>query len=141
TLEALAYRALAGHAGGIVRVVQDARMGEVYTADFGRGADRPEPIAAERVIKPEALAGADEDDTWLHAGNGWPVIAAARHGAMPDVCEQWPHALDIARLGAVALQRDEGVPAARALPVYVRDDVARKPGYRPGLTATMRLDH
>lgn len=127
TLESLAQRAFSNHAGEAVRVVQDARMGEIYAADFRRGADGPELIGVEHVIKPEALAMPDDADAWLYAGNGWSVVAEASNRDMPEVCEQWPHALDIAQLGVAILQRGDGVPAEQALPVYVRDDVARKP--------------
>lgn len=127
TLEALAQRAFSNHAGDAVRVVQDARMGEIYTADFRRGADGPELIAAEHVIKPDALAEPDDAGAWLYVGNGWAVVAEASNRDMPEVCEQWPHAADIARLGVAMLECGDGVPADQALPVYVRDDVARKP--------------
>ncbi|MES1940643.1 metal-dependent protease molecular chaperone [Salinisphaera sp. T5B8] len=111
-----------------VRVVQDARMGEIYTADYKRGETAaPIVIEEERVIRPEAL---DTDDAWVRAGNGWGVVASARGVAADTLValEQWPHALDIARLAWPVLARGDGVAAARALPVYVRDDVARKPG-------------
>lgn len=127
TLAAIAWRALViGNAPG-VRVVQDARMGEIYTADYAPGDDAPRPRGAERVIAPADLDAIPAG--YLLAGNGWPVVAAARGAAVDDfsVVENSPHALDIAQLGAAVLARGEGVPAAQALPVYVRDDVARKP--------------
>src|SRR5699024_1409641 len=128
TLAALATRACSRHQGDAVRVVQDARMGEIYTADFCCAAEQPQLINEERVIRPAALAaGAGGYDNWLFAGNGWPVLAAAGILVPDTICEQWPHALDIARLGAAMLARGEGVAAHAALPVYVRDEVARKP--------------
>jgi tRNA threonylcarbamoyladenosine biosynthesis protein TsaB len=39
----------------------------------------------------------------------------------------YPRADAIARIGAAALRRGEGLDPAQALPVYVRDDVARPP--------------
>lgn len=128
TLRALASRALQRHAGNAVRVVQDARMGEIYTADFRRADDRAQQVGSERIITPATLTTPDEGLEWLFAGNGWPVVVEANALApAPEVCEQWPHALDIAALGQAVLERGDGVPACRALPVYVRDDVARKP--------------
>lgn len=136
TLTALAARALERHAGDAVRVVQDARMGEIYTADFHRNdfvrarraSARLRAQTAERVIRPERLAPTDHHHDWLFAGNGWPVVVQVGGPGCDHVCEQWPHAGDIAGLGAALLERGEGVPAHQALPVYVRDDVARKPG-------------
>lgn len=128
TLAAIAARAFAHHTGATVRVVQDARMGEIYTADFERAHDSPRAVTTARVMRPDALGNTAYRNDWLYAGNGWPVIAAACNREEPVVCEQWPHAVDIARLGAAMLARGEGVSADQALPVYVRDDVARKPG-------------
>jgi tRNA threonylcarbamoyladenosine biosynthesis protein TsaB len=39
-----------------------------------------------------------------------------------------PRARDVAALGAGMLARGESVPAEEALPVYVRENVAKKPG-------------
>lgn len=128
TLQALALRALNRHAGDNVRVVQDARMGEIYTADFKRVGGYPELLGDERVIKPQALEKPSDANEWLYAGNGWPVVAEVRDQDMPEICEQWPHALDVSCLGAETLEQGGGVAARQALPVYVRDDVARKPG-------------
>lgn len=128
TLAAIAARALARHNGDAVRVVQDARMGEIYTADFVRAETGVRTAGPERVMAPEAIGNDEYRADWLYAGNGWPVVAQACNRDEPVVCEQWPHAIDMARLGATMLARGEGVPADQALPVYVRDDVARKPG-------------
>lgn len=133
TLAALAARCLYNDARvQRVRVVQDARMGEIYSADYqrGQGAD-PEPLGVERVMRPAQL-DADTASAYTRAGNGWHVVAGER-GVAPEMLEpveQWPHALDIARLALPTLRAGEGLSAAQALPVYVRDDVARKPGGR-----------
>jgi tRNA threonylcarbamoyladenosine biosynthesis protein TsaB len=130
TLAALAARCQGYETVDRVRVVQDARMGEVYTCDFRRGDDAPVPLGDERVIRPEDLDARQETADCTRAGNGWAVVAAARSvdPATLAPLETWPHALDIARLAIPVLARSEGVAAAEALPVYVRDDVARKPG-------------
>ena len=131
TLSALAARCQRDETVDFVRVVQDARMGEVYVGDFRRGDDgAPEALGPERVIRPADLDAAAETDDCIRAGNGWPVVAEAR-ALDADVLaprHTWPHALDIARLASPLLARGAGVAAAQALPVYVRDDVARKPG-------------
>jgi tRNA threonylcarbamoyladenosine biosynthesis protein TsaB len=132
TLAALAARCQRNEDVEAVRVVQDARMGEIYTADFDRAADSaPVARAVERVIQPLDLDPAGEE-AFMRAGNGWAVVAAARGLAQDALAlgETWPHALDIARLALPVLAAGDGVAAAEALPVYVRDDVARKPGGR-----------
>lgn len=124
TLQTIAARAFAHHAGDTVRVVQDARMGEIYTADFERTTEGPRALAMERVIEPTALT---QSTHCLHAGNGWQVVAQATGKAAPHVCEQWSHAHDMAVLATDVIAAGNGVSADQALPVYVRDDVARKP--------------
>jgi len=126
TLAALAARCMATPEIDHVRVVQDARMGEVYTADFERGTSGPKPVGAERVIEPARVLPWPDTPGWAGAGNGWPLVFAALGQAPRNAGETWPHALDIARLAMPELLAGRGVSAEHALPVYVRDDVARK---------------
>lgn len=128
TLAAIAARAF-DHAPSAARVqvVQDARMGEVYTACFRRG-EGAQPIDAERVLAPSALTVCDDAAT-VAAGNGWRVVAEARAAPVPEPIVMWPHAADVARLAWPRL-RAEGGPPESAIPVYVRDEVARRPGGR-----------
>lgn len=127
TLAAIAARALdAAPAAQRAQVVQDARMGEIYTATFSRH-NLPAPDGAERVLAPAGLAVDSRADT-CHAGNGWALVATAQAlAAAPAVAVYAPHALDVARLAWPIFASGGGRPAAAALPVYVRDDVARKP--------------
>ena len=117
-------------------VVNDARMGELYWALYAAGADgRLQTVEAEQISQPDALVqrlaetGLQADAI---AGNGWAAYAEAlaplqqRLGCEP--LEPLPHAEDIARLGALRVADGQTVDAAAAEPVYVRDNVARKPG-------------
>ncbi len=58
-----------------------------------------------------------------------PGIRHCGPGSKPPACSYhegvYPRADAIARLGERMLQKGEGVDAAEALPVYIRDDVAR----------------
>jgi len=126
TLEALAYRAInVEPASTRVRVVQDARMGEIYTADFDVVQGLPVLCGEERVITPADLAADSSRDMGL-AGNGWGLVdqALAEHVTACDCT--LPHASDIARLASIAYLAGRTVAADQALPVYIRDDVARK---------------
>ncbi|HET7312862.1 tRNA (adenosine(37)-N6)-threonylcarbamoyltransferase complex dimerization subunit type 1 TsaB [Salinisphaera sp.] len=126
TLAALAARAFdRAPEARRVQVVQDARMGEIYTATFTRET-MPTPDTDERVIVPADLVLEPVQST-LRAGNGWPLVFAARDLAATPVAADLPHAIDVARLAWPVLAAGQGAPAAAALPVYVRDDVARKP--------------
>jgi tRNA threonylcarbamoyladenosine biosynthesis protein TsaB len=56
----------------------------------------------------------------------YPALQARLEAAgLRHVPGIYPRADGIARLGAAMLQRGEGVDAANAIPVYVRDNVAR----------------
>ena len=123
--------AVAGEGGGEgILVCNDARMNEVYW-----GAYRFDPSAPCRPIAlaPETVSAHDRvlivDGVTLFAGNGvpaYPVLQARLEAAgLRHVPGLYPRADAVARLGAAMLQRGEGVTAAEAVPVYVRDDVAR----------------
>ncbi|WP_423823968.1 tRNA (adenosine(37)-N6)-threonylcarbamoyltransferase complex dimerization subunit type 1 TsaB [Salinisphaera sp. SPP-AMP-43] len=127
TLAVVAARALDQiPEAGRVQVVQDARMGEIYTATFAR-ADLPVSDDVERVMAPADLEVATGSDT-IRAGNGWALVVESQALAEQTVYVEAPHAADVARLAWPMLRDGQGRPAAEALPVYVRDDVARKPG-------------
>lgn len=129
TLAALAARAFEqAPAATYAQIVQDARMGEIYTATFERGA-MPEPVSEERVITPDALR-VELAETTCRAGNGWSLVGQAQDIGEAPVAVDAPHAIDVARLAWPLFVGGRGMPAASAVPVYVRDDVARKPGAR-----------
>lgn len=127
TLAAIAARALdQAPDAAAVQVVQDARMGEIYTATYAR-ARLPVSDDIERVMAPADLEVAADT---IRAGNGWTLVAEQQRLIEQPVYDHAPHAADVARLAWPVLRAGEGLPAAEALPVYVRDDVARKPGGR-----------
>ncbi len=127
-----ALAAGARRTAGIERclVVNDARMQEVYWAAYDvNDADEPRCLGEEQVAPPTAVVAPTGD--WHPAGNGWAaypdVLATLQAAAMGPVAVKYPHALDIARLAVPRVARGEAGSAADAAPVYVRDQVARKP--------------
>jgi len=109
----------------------DARMNQVYWGAYVRDPDnRPQLIAAELVAAPQDLP-APADGGWWGVGSGWDIYSAQLRTCMRDRVVGWsahiyPHARDVAILGAAGFIAGEAVSAERALPVYVRDDVAKK---------------
>ena len=113
-----------------VLVCNDARMNEVYWScyRFDPGDPcvpivlAPETVGPEDRVQPAPTVG-------HFAGNGiprYPALRARLEAAGLRYHEGvYPRADAIARLGERMLQNGEGVGAAEALPVYVRDDVAR----------------
>jgi len=122
--------AAARHAGAVrVLACMDARMGQVYWAAFDCSGAAPAAIGPEHLAAPAAIT-LPAGDAWFGAGHGfaaYPEIAArlgpALAGVDPGVL---PRAQDIARIAAVELQAGRALPAARGLPVYLRDDVVHR---------------
>lgn len=134
SLAAVAEQVAAGE-GERILVANDARMGELYWSVFerrggpeaGPGADI-RPVASEVVTPPDRVA-AGCDRLRHAAGNG-----LERHPGLRGRLELagirlhpglYPRADAIARLGAVEFAAGRAVDAEHALPIYVRDDVAR----------------
>ncbi len=116
--------ALAAASGGErVLVALDARMGEVYFAAFVAG----QPVTST-VVAPADKIELPAGRGWLACGNGLVAHPPLRARLAPIV-DVWqpeliPDAGAVARLALAALARGEGVDAADAVPVYVRNKVA-----------------
>jgi tRNA threonylcarbamoyladenosine biosynthesis protein TsaB len=124
TLEALAQAA--GH--DKVIAVLDARMGEIYHAAYEREGENWVAASEPCLCKPED-APFVTGEGWFAAGSGFSVngsaLEAHYEGQLHGVDgAAVPQASAIAVLGAARLLRGEGVDAAQALPLYLRDKVA-----------------
>jgi len=120
TLEAL------GQESGAERVVAciDARMREVYYAALEKRAGRWHEAIAAQCIAPQA-APRPAGDGWVGCGNGFEVygeVLKSRVSAMKPAVH--PSAVAVAQLAAPRLAAGEGVDAALAAPIYLRDKVA-----------------
>ncbi len=132
TLAALAQQAArtTEHAAFLAAI--DARMEEVYFAPYRLGDDGLVIACGEERVCAPADVGWPQEGEWFGIGSGWQAHAEALAGAGNGVIgwqgEAYPRAHDIALLGAAQLARGEGLPAEQALPVYLRDNVAKKKG-------------
>jgi tRNA threonylcarbamoyladenosine biosynthesis protein TsaB len=116
TLEALAEESGAPR----VAACLDARMREVYYAALEKRGARWHEVLPVQCVAPGKIPALDSQ--WTGCGNGFAVygnLGMAR--VMPQV---HPTALAVARLAAPRLAAGEGVDAALAAPVYVREKVA-----------------
>ena len=123
SLMLVAEDARAQGAGDDIWVAMDARIGEIYAANYVWADGRWRVVEAPALYKPEALAA--------HWGQPLAIAGTALTEyaqALGVLAHAWPHARSrAAALGALALaawQRGETRDAAEALPVYVRDKVA-----------------
>jgi len=121
TLESLAEES------GAARVVAclDARMHEVYFAALerieGSSGSRWREVIPARCAAPAQLPK-PPGEGWIGCGNGFAACGSLGLARVnPDV---HPSAISVARLAAPRLAAREGVDAAQAVPVYVRDKVA-----------------
>jgi tRNA threonylcarbamoyladenosine biosynthesis protein TsaB len=116
-------------------VCNDARMQEVYWACFERGAEGlMAPVGSERVSKPsEVHLPTEWAGTLVNAaGRGFEAYAELRERllhALTDISGNvLPGAGEIASLAVAEVQGGRVLPAEDAVPVYLRDDVARPKG-------------
>lgn len=120
TLEAMALAS----GGSRVLVALDARMGEVYIGVFDAGVQ----ICELGVYAPGSVP-LPPGNGWLACGNGLVAYPELRERLSPcvDTClpEIMPCAQSVARLAARRLASGERLDAESALPVYVRDKVAK----------------
>jgi tRNA threonylcarbamoyladenosine biosynthesis protein TsaB len=119
TLEALAQES------GAPRVVAciDARMREVYYAALEKRAGRWHEVIAPQCVAPAAAPKPPGED-WLGAGNGFEIYAELKGRVSIVKPAIHPTAVAVAQLAAPKLAAGEGVDAAQAAPVYLRDKVA-----------------
>ncbi|MHB8453108.1 MAG: tRNA (adenosine(37)-N6)-threonylcarbamoyltransferase complex dimerization subunit type 1 TsaB [Acidiferrobacterales bacterium] len=109
----------------------DARMNQVYWGTYERDSgNRPRLIGREVVAAARDLP-IPSAAQWWGAGSGWDVYSEQILARLHDSVGGWtssryPHARDVAVLGAAGFAAGEAVAAEQAIPVYVRDDVARK---------------
>jgi tRNA threonylcarbamoyladenosine biosynthesis protein TsaB len=124
TLESMAEQAGAEH----VLTVLDARMAEVYWAAYQRGEAGWRSVVEPQLALPGSVS-VPEGGGWVGAGNGFVVLGevlrprlAAQLARIDDTL--MPDAAAMAPLAARAFERGEGVDAALAAPIYLRDKVA-----------------
>lgn len=129
-LEAVAQRViqLAPDARRVL-VVNDARMREVYWAEYEIGTAGPQLVGDEHVAAAAHVTWSGPvGGSWVAAGRGlaaWPELAArCRDGGAALHPQLLPRAADVLALARVRVAGGRLVDATDALPVYVRDRVA-----------------
>jgi tRNA threonylcarbamoyladenosine biosynthesis protein TsaB len=125
TLEAMAEACRAKNGATDVLAVLDARMNEVYWAQY-RFDGGWQVVVAPTLSGPEAVAPQPAEGL-AACGNGfsaYPDAFAGKDFAAGADAAIVPHARDLAAIGAAALAAGQGVPAAQAQPLYLRNKVA-----------------
>lgn len=114
--------------GDRVLALLDARMGEVYAGAYVQDGENWQLQGDIRVSSP-AEVNLPEGAGWLACGNApvvYPVLnerlLAAGIRFQPEIL---PTAAALAHLAVPGFRRGEGIDAALAAPLYVRDKVAK----------------
>ena len=132
TLATLAMKGIADGNGHVLAAI-DARMQEVYWSEYRVDeAGLPELVGEEQVIPPSNVSIA-LDAPAFGMGSGWATYGDALRQQVGNQliatdADALPRAEEVARLGAAYFGQGISVDAAEALPVYLRDNVAAKPG-------------
>lgn len=136
TLDAMALACRARSGAADILVVLDARMGEVYWAQY-RYADGWHTLVAPALCAPEAVAPLPAAGL-VACGNGftaYPQAFAASPYAAGALADIAPHARELVRLGALALAAGQAVDAAAAQPLYLRNKIAYTSAERQAINA------
>ncbi|TXL16443.1 tRNA (adenosine(37)-N6)-threonylcarbamoyltransferase complex dimerization subunit type 1 TsaB [Methylococcaceae bacterium HT3] len=115
----------------------DARMAEIYWAVYQRDAQGFAQLIGKEKVQPATEVDALQL-TGYGIGSGWQCY---QHELSTRLGEQLiaydadylPHSAEIALLGSVAVQRQQTVPVEQAMPVYLRDKVAKTTAERDAL--------
>jgi tRNA threonylcarbamoyladenosine biosynthesis protein TsaB len=131
---------LAANAQGVVdtfntdyiAVAMDARMGEVYGASYQVKDGLVQLLNEEIVCPPEQFKPMSEQ-SWLGIGTGWTEYESILTENFAGQLEQvnatcFPQAASIIKLAQHEAEAGRLLPADQALPVYLRNNVAKKKG-------------
>jgi len=109
----------------------DARIQQVYWGAYVRNAEGIVELLGEEGVYTPGRTPLPEGSDWLGVGSGWDQYAEALLTRFGTRVTEWrkqcfPHARDVAALGAVGFTQGQAVAPELAVPVYLRDDVAVK---------------
>jgi tRNA threonylcarbamoyladenosine biosynthesis protein TsaB len=134
TLAAIAQRFLNQHEGNLSFTAMDARMDEVFWGVYQRNSlGLAELLGEEAVTPPDNVIfpecfGCGVGSGWAAQGEALKKRLAGRlQGIVSDI---GPQAACIAQLGAYDFANGLAVPVEQAMPVYLRDKVAKKQSER-----------
>lgn len=133
TLAVVAQHAYTKHQAQNVLIAMDARMSEVYFAAYTFNHEgQIEPQSEEQVVSladvPMPLEG-----EWVAVGTGWdeypddkPADYSSR--VTKTIGTLYPDPASLITLATAAVLNKHTLPAAQAVPVYLRNNVVRTPG-------------
>ena len=131
TLKALAQQAInLSTEGHPVYAALDARMGEVYWCEYKVINGELSACSAEQVIAANKIKVAGGQKA-IGIGHGWDTYRdeltdVVKATELTILSNALPRAREIVQLGTEMLKSKQTVAAENAMPVYLRDNVAKK---------------
>jgi tRNA threonylcarbamoyladenosine biosynthesis protein TsaB len=134
TLAAIAQDFFDQHDDNFAYVAMDARMGEIFWGVYQRNTEGYAELLGEEAVTPAENVIFPEL-TGVGVGSGWGVyhqqLLACLEGLVTDYhSEALPRAASIAKLAAWGFSLGQAVDVDQAMPVYLRDKVAKKESER-----------
>lgn len=132
SLLALAQGALRTRGEELVLAAFDARMNEVYWARCEKAEAGLMHLRGEELVcPPQDVPFPPDGEKWFGAGSAWQAYESILHerlgGRISSVDpEMFAHAQDVAALATYGLSQGQAVSPELAVPVYLRDQVAKK---------------
>lgn len=137
TLAAISQACLQKTTYDTIFTAVDARMSEIYWAVYQRDAEGFAQLIGVEKVQPASDVDALQL-TGYGIGSGWQVyeqVLTQRLGAqlLGFDAGYLPRSSQVALLGAIGVQRQQAVPVEQAMPVYLRDKVAKTTAEREAL--------
>jgi tRNA threonylcarbamoyladenosine biosynthesis protein TsaB len=135
-LAALAQDFFDNNDENLVFVAMDARMNEIYWGVYQRNASGYAELLGKEAVLP--ASGIEFPDlSGVGIGSGWKVysqilLTRLSHHVIRYEHDKLPRARAVARLGAQGFNQGLAVSVEQAMPVYLRDKVAKKESERHG---------
>jgi len=134
TLAAIAQDFFDNNEESVAFVAMDARMSEIFWGVYRRDAQGYAELMGDEAVTP-ADAVVFPDLTGVGIGSGWGVYSQELMTRLAGKVSHYkadmlPRAGAIARLGARGFEQGLAVDVEQAMPVYLRDKVAKKESER-----------
>lgn len=129
TLAAISQACLQKTTHNTIFTAVDARMDEIYWAVYQRDAEGNAQLLGQEKVQPAAEVDA-LNLTGYGIGSGWQRYQQVLTDRLGEQltgfdADYLPHAAQIALLGVVGVQCGKTVPVEQAMPVYLRNKVAK----------------
>jgi len=133
TLASIAQLAHENHQQKYVLAGIDARMGEMYWGCYQLNENNLMVLSGNEKVSPANRVTVNEklSTNWCGAGSAWESYAEQLNAQLGEnitdvYADYFPRASTIVKLAVDAWKCGETVEAAKAQPVYLRNDVAKK---------------